>query len=63
MFLSNLTIRVRLAILISVFAVGSTSFTFLAYKTLNRVKVNGPVYAQIIQTKDLVAMFFLRRST
>ena len=55
MFLSNLTIRVRLAILISVFAVGFTSFTFLAYKTLNRVKVNGPVYAQIIQTKDLVA--------
>ncbi len=52
---SNLTIRGRLAIMLTVVVVGFVGFAALAYSVLDKVKVNGPVYAQIVQGKDLVA--------
>jgi methyl-accepting chemotaxis protein len=55
MFLSHLTMRMRLVVLISIFTVSFMGFALLALTTLNTVKVNGPVYTQIIQGKDVVA--------
>jgi methyl-accepting chemotaxis protein len=53
--LSNFTVRSKLGLLFVVFAVSLAAFGTLAYRTLDHVKVNGPVYAGIILGKDLVA--------
>lgn len=48
-------ITTKLLLLMAVFVIGLLLFGQRAYDTLNTVKVNGPAYKQIIQSKDLVA--------
>ena len=52
---SLVTIRVRLAAMVTVIVVGFVGFGALAYSVLSKVMVNGPVYRQIVRGKDLVA--------
>lgn len=53
--LSNLTLSTKLVLLVGVFLSGFTLYTFVAWKTLDRVKVNGDLYREIVLGKDLVA--------
>jgi methyl-accepting chemotaxis protein len=39
----------------AVFAAGLLAFGAVAYSTLNKIKVNGPLYSQVVLGKDLVA--------
>ncbi len=45
----------KLIFLISAFLVVFVLFASISYNTLNRLRVNGPVYLQIVQGKDLIA--------
>ena len=53
--LNNLKVQSKLLLLASVFALGLAVFALYAYDTMNNVKVNGPVYARIVEGKDLIA--------
>ncbi|HEX2674992.1 MAG TPA: methyl-accepting chemotaxis protein [Polyangiales bacterium] len=52
---TNLSIAQKLACLSGVFLVGFAAFTAFAYQTLDRVKVNGEIYHNIVRNKDIVA--------
>ena len=45
----------RLAVLIALFSLGFVIFGVFSFRTLNELKVNGPLYQRIVQGKDLVA--------
>ena len=45
----------RLAVLIAIFSLGFVIYGIWSFKTLNELKVNGPVYQRIVQGKDLIA--------
>ncbi|HYD79957.1 MAG TPA: response regulator [Paucimonas sp.] len=45
----------RLAILIALFSAGFAAYGVWSFKTLDQLKVNGPLYQRIIQGKDLIA--------
>ncbi|HZX27403.1 MAG TPA: methyl-accepting chemotaxis protein [Telluria sp.] len=45
----------RLGMLIAIFSVGFIFFGIWSMRTLNELKVNGPVYGEIVQGKDLIA--------
>lgn len=49
------TIRVRLIRLIALFLVVLAACSILSYQTLSRLKVNGPIYREIVQEKDVLA--------
>jgi methyl-accepting chemotaxis protein len=49
------SVRVRLIVLVGVPLLGLFLFGALSYSTLETVKVNGPLYRQIVQNKDLIA--------
>jgi methyl-accepting chemotaxis protein len=53
--LRRLKLSGRLAVLLGIFTVGFVVSGAWAFKALNTLKVNGPVYAQIVQGKDLIA--------
>jgi methyl-accepting chemotaxis protein WspA len=53
--LQNLSIAQKLASLAVVFLAGFAAFAALAYDTLDDVEITGPLYAEIIRNKDLVA--------
>ena len=53
--LSRLTIRNQLMLLTILFLGGFAHFSYLAYDTLLTLKVNGPYYDRVIQSKDLIA--------
>src|SRR3954454_6412886 len=53
--LTHLSVKSRLHLLIAVFIVGFVTFGAFAYSTLQTVKINGPIYQQIVQGKDIVA--------
>ncbi|MBA5868743.1 MAG: HAMP domain-containing protein [Nitrospira sp. CR2.1] len=53
--LRNLSIVGRLYLLMAIFTAGYLGFGALAYTTLSDLKVNGPLYGEIVQNKDLVA--------
>jgi methyl-accepting chemotaxis protein len=53
--LRNLSLFQRFAILIGVFAVGFSLYGVWSFKTLDDLKVNGPLYQRIVQGKDLIA--------
>jgi methyl-accepting chemotaxis protein len=55
MKLSSLRISTRFIALIGIFILGSGLYGAWSFKTLNQLKVNGPVYQQIVQSKDLIA--------
>lgn len=52
---SKLGLNVKLAVLVCVFICSFAVFFVLAFFTLNKLKVNGPVYHNIAQGKDLIA--------
>ena len=45
----------KLFFLISAFLATFVAFASLSFSTLNRLRVNGPIYLQIVQGKDLIA--------
>lgn len=49
------SIRGRMAWLAALTAVGFALFTVVAFRALDRLRVNGPLYGQIVMGKDLVA--------
>ena len=51
----SLKLSHRFALLIAVFALGFVMYGGWSFKTLNDLKVNGPLYQRIVQGKDLVA--------
>jgi methyl-accepting chemotaxis protein len=53
--LRNIRISARLYVVVGCFIVGFIVFAALAWNTLNTVKIHGPIYNDIAQTKDLVA--------
>jgi len=54
-FLDRLSVGRKMLLLGGVFAVGFVLVAIISVMSINRVKVNGPVYARIIEGKDLVA--------
>jgi methyl-accepting chemotaxis protein len=53
--LDHLSIRYKLALLAGLFVLAMVIALAMSYATLEAVKINGPVYQEIIGTKDLVA--------
>ncbi|MBS4098008.1 MAG: methyl-accepting chemotaxis protein [Sulfuricella sp.] len=53
--ISNLKLSHRFVVLIGVFALGFIVYGGWSFKTLNDLKVNGPLYQRIVQGKDLIA--------
>lgn len=53
--MNNLTFKIKLLSLVGVFAAGFIISGLFFFSTLNHVKVNGPVYRDIVQQKDLLA--------
>ena len=53
--LLNLRLRTKVFGLISIMIVGFCLFAVVSFDTLSTVQVNGPVYKDIIESKDLVA--------
>jgi methyl-accepting chemotaxis protein len=45
----------RFTILVGLFALGFIAYGIWSFKTLNELKVNGPIYQHIVQGKDLIA--------
>ncbi|MET3134108.1 methyl-accepting chemotaxis protein [Oxalobacteraceae bacterium GrIS 1.11] len=55
MKLANLRISTRFMVLIGIFVLGSVVYGAWSFMTLNELKVNGPLYHRIVQSKDLIA--------
>ncbi|MGC3957541.1 MAG: hypothetical protein QM813_06155 [Verrucomicrobiota bacterium] len=53
--LAKLSIGVRLMLVGVVAALGLGGYALMSLRTLDHVKVNGPLYAEIVRGKDLVA--------
>ncbi len=53
--LNSLKLSHRFAVLVAVFTLGFAVYGAWSFKTLNDLKVNGPLYQRIVQGKDLVA--------
>lgn len=53
--LSRVTLRARIVFMMVVVIVGFAGFAFLAYGTLNKVKINSPLYQEIARGNELVA--------
>ncbi|MBI1766170.1 MAG: methyl-accepting chemotaxis protein [Acidobacteria bacterium] len=53
--LSDLKYKTKLTLLTGVFVAGFLLLAVVAFATINLIKVNGPVYAEIVQGKDIVA--------
>ena len=51
----NFKLAHRLAVLVGLFALGFIVYGAWSFKTLNELKVNGPIYQRIVQGKDLIA--------
>jgi len=51
----SLTIKARLWLLAVIFASGFALFAFFSYSVMNTIKINGALYHDIVQTKDLIA--------
>jgi methyl-accepting chemotaxis protein WspA len=51
----NLSITQKLTCLVAVFIAGFALFALFAHRTLQQVKVNGPLYRDIVRDKDIVA--------
>jgi len=53
--LNSLSINTKLALLSGIVVTGFLIFGAVSYLTISKVKVNGPLYETIIQSKDLLA--------
>lgn len=45
----------RFSIIMAIFSIGIIIFSVISYYSIEKVRVNGPIYKQIIQGKDLIA--------
>ncbi|MCK6681199.1 MAG: methyl-accepting chemotaxis protein [Thermoanaerobaculia bacterium] len=54
-FFRNLGLAGKLLLLVGVFVAVFATFAFVSMRTLETVRVNGPVYRDIIQGKDIIA--------
>jgi methyl-accepting chemotaxis protein len=54
-FISNLSLKAKLTLLMGVFVIGFGAFGAMSFHTLNTVKVGSASYQEIIQSKDLLA--------
>lgn len=52
---SNLNLSKKLRVIISCFAFGMILFGLISYQTIEKLRVNGDMYQQIVQGKDLIA--------
>src|SRR5688500_20384665 len=52
---ASLRLSTKLTLLVAIFLVGLLAFTAVAWQTLAKVKVNGPLYHDIVQAKDVIA--------
>src|SRR5258707_12951704 len=52
---ASLRLSTKLTLLVGIFLVGLVGFTAVAWETPARVKVNGPLYHDIVQGKDVIA--------
>lgn len=55
MLLQQMKIRTRFIVMLCVFAAGFLLYGAWSFRTLSELKVNGPVYDRIVQSKDLIA--------
>ncbi len=55
MKLADLKIRTRFVVLIGIFVLGFAVYGVSSFRALNELKVNGPLYQRIVQSKDLIA--------
>ena len=55
MSLRNIKIKTRFALLLGLVGLGFVILSLWSFKTLNELKVNGALYQQIVQNKDLIA--------
>src|SRR5258706_4301384 len=55
MMLEKLNIKTRFFVLMACFSLGFIAYGAWSFKTLNEIKVNGPIYERIVQSKDLIA--------
>ncbi|MBL8809856.1 MAG: hypothetical protein JNM43_06725, partial [Planctomycetaceae bacterium] len=55
MFLRNLTVPVKILVLTGVFSAGLIGYGVWTHNTLDQAKVTGPLYQEIVQSKDLLA--------
>lgn len=53
--IKDLKVRQKLTLLVFVFVFGFTVFGIISYLSFSKVKVNGPIYDNIVQGKDLIA--------
>jgi len=53
--INKLKIKYKISILIAIFIFGFSIFALYSINTLTKIKVNGPIYDEIIEGKDLVA--------
>ncbi len=53
--ISKISIGQQLALIIGVIVVGLVAVSVYSFRAQDRVKVNGPIYAEVVQGKDLVA--------
>lgn len=54
-FFMNLSVRTKWLCLLSVFTLGFAGFGYLVYDTVSVVRVEGPLYNEIVEAKDLIA--------
>ncbi|MBK7104835.1 MAG: hypothetical protein IPH62_06090 [Ignavibacteriae bacterium] len=54
-WLTNIKLTSKLSLIISLFAIGMISLGTVSYLTLEKLRVNGEMYNQIILGKDLIA--------
>ena len=54
-YFRNFSIKSKLLVLVGTFVLGLIAFGFVSRSTLNLVRVNGPLYDQIVRDKDLLA--------
>lgn len=53
--LKNLKVKNKLALQLGIYALGLVAFVFFALATINKVKINGPIYQDMATAKDLAA--------
>ena len=53
--LEDISVRVKLSVLIGVFTVGFLASGMIAWGTIQRVKVKGPIYNELVQSFDVIA--------
>jgi methyl-accepting chemotaxis protein len=53
--LKNMSLSLRLSLLVGLFMLGFIAFAAMSYDTMNTVKVDGPLYKRVIQGKDAIA--------